>query len=267
MSIKNPYAVGAESLTIEEKLKVLEEMGRPELISVFKEWQPRQTRRRKSGAPLDQKVAVSVTSGERAWLEGEIRAIKAASDSVSMSQYVRDQAMATVDIEQWKLTATSELERLDDIESHRKDLEKKREALIYMTEDTDDEEELALYNRQLYTVKHDLEALAAKPGKRGNRLSGRMSMAEAETVRWRASRLCLSTSDYLRMVIFNLGPASIGDSHLGLDSRRRFYISIIDVANNGWGHPSTVYECSQCANYIQEIEKLRDRISQLERFV
>jgi len=157
--MKNPYAVGAESLTIEEKLKVLEEMGRPELISVFKECQPRQTRRRKSGAPLDQKVAVSVTSGERAWLEGEIRAIKAAGDSVSMSQYVRDQAMATVDIEQWKLTATSELERLDDIESHRKDLEKKREALIYMTEDTDDEEELALYNRQLYTVKHDLPVI------------------------------------------------------------------------------------------------------------
>ncbi len=57
-----------------------------------------------------------------------------------------------------------------------------------MTEDTDDEEELALYNRQLYTVKHDLEA---NPGKT-ERLRVECQWRKPKTVRWEASR-CLTT--------------------------------------------------------------------------
>ena len=35
----NPYHVATETLTVADKLKVLEALGHPELIEVFKDWQ------------------------------------------------------------------------------------------------------------------------------------------------------------------------------------------------------------------------------------
>ena len=68
------------------------------------------------------------------------------------------------------------------------------------------------------------------------------------------------------MMIFGLEPDSIADSHMSLDAKRRFYISIIEVSNNGWGNPPNIYHCSQCENYMDEIRRLRSENEQLRAF-
>lgn len=262
----NPYKVGSESLSVSDKLKILDELGRPELIEVFKDWKPRNVRKR-HGAPLDQRVTITVTAAEKLFLDDEMKAIKATGEKISTSQYIRNKAMSTVDINGWREIGLAELERLTNIEDHQKDLKKRKKVLSNMMEETDDDEEIVIYEKEVASINKNLRSLIANIEKRPYRLTGRMSMAEAETIRWRAQRLCLPSSDYLRMVIFGLSPASNGDKHLGLDARKRFYVSILDVADNGWGNPPNVYECSQCSNYLEEIERLRDRIQQLEKFV
>ena len=53
---------------------------------------------------------------------------------------------------------------------------------------------------------------------------------------------------------------------MSLDAKRLFYISIIEVAQNGWGTPPSIYQCSQCENYMDEIRRLRSEVDQLRAF-
>lgn len=260
------YRTASESLTVDDKLKILEEMGRPELIDVFKEWKPRPSKRRRS-APLDQRVAITVTDSEKVSLDAELKDIKAAGEKITASQFIRNRALGTVDIQGWRERALAALSSLEEIASGQTELRQRKRQLANLIEETDDPEDEGMYENELVDINRKLDKLVAKNERRRNRLTGRMSMAEAETVKWRAQRLCISSSDYLRMMIFGLEPDSTADGHLSLDSKRRFFISIMDVADNGWGTPPTIYECSQCGNYLEEIERLRDRIKQLESFV
>lgn len=262
----NTYRTASESLTVDDKLKILEEMGRPELIDVFKEWKPRPSKRRRS-APLDQRVAITVTDSEKVSLDAELKDIKAAGEKITASQFIRNRALGTVDIQGWRERALAALSSLEEIASGQTELRQRKRQLANLIEETDDPEDEGMYENELVDINRKLDKLVAKNERRRNRLTGRMSMAEAETVKWRAQRLCISSSDYLRMMIFGLEPDSTADGHLSLDSKRRFFISIMDVADNGWGTPPTIYECSQCGNYLEEIERLRDRIKQLESFV
>lgn len=260
------YKIGAEALTVNDKLKILEEMGRPELIDVFKEWKPRPSKRRRS-APLDQRVAITVTDAEKVSLDAELRSIKSAGEKITASQFIRNRALGTVDIQGWRERAKNALDELEDIATGQNKLRQRKRELAQLIEETDDAEDEGMYEHELVDINRKLEKLVARNEKRRNRLTGRMSMAESETVKWRAQRLCISSSDYLRMMIFTLEPDSTADGHLSLDAKRRFYISVLDVADNGWGTPPTIYECSQCGNYVEEIERLRDRLKQLETFV
>ena len=264
---KSPYKVASESMTVSDKIKILDEIGRPELIEVFKDWRPRPSRRRSRGAPLDQRVAITVTNSEKVSLDNEMKAIKAAGDKITASQFIRNRALGTVDINGWREIAIEALSTLEEIDSKKTELRQRKRQLANLLEETDDPEDEGMFEKELSDINHKLSLITARNSKRGNRLSGRMSMAESETVKWRAQRLCISSSDYLRMLIFNLAPNTDADAHMSLDSRRRFYVSILDVAENGWGSPPSIYECSQCANYVEEIEKLQDRIKQLETFV
>jgi hypothetical protein len=260
------FKVISESLTVEEKMKILDEIGRPELIEVFKGWKPRQTRRKKRGAPLDQRVAITVNDYEKVSLDNEMRAIKRAGERITASQFIRNRALSIVDIAEWDLIARASIEKLQRISETQTELRKRKRILAGILEETTDPEDEGIYEMEISEINRDLDSLVGKSANRKNRLSGRMSMAEAETVRWRAQRLSISSSDYLRMVIFGLAPASDADAHLSLDTRLRFYVSIMDVAENGWGKPPTIYECSQCINYTDEIALLQDRIKQLESF-
>jgi len=260
------YSVVSESMGINEKLAILEKMGREDLIDIFKEWKPKQTLKKKKAAPLDQKVSITVTDSERVILDNELKAIKASGEKVTMSTFIRNRAIGSVDIQGWKEIAEKAIVEIEDIASNKKELREQKNNLMVSLDEEEDDERIDYLQQEIYKINEKLRKIISQNEKRNNRLSGRMSMQESEIIKWRAQRLCLSSSDYLRMMIFNLEPNTKADAHLSLDAKRRFYISIIDVANNGWGEPNTIYECSQCANYLDEIDRLQDRIKQLENF-
>lgn len=265
--VEKKYVVGLEKTSVDEKLNILEEMGRPELIDIFKGWAPRVSNRKKRGAPLDQRVSITVTTQERVTLDQELKSLTNAGEKISMSQFIRNRALGTVDINGWREIAEKALKEIEETVNNQKNLRKEKLNILAMMDDEDDEDVVTIYSMQASEIDRKLNKLVAQNEKRNNRLSGRMSMTEAETIKWRAQRLCLSSSDYLRMMIFALEPDSSSDSHMSLDAKRRFYISILDVAKNGWGTPPSVYECSQCMNYMDEIRRLREQNDQLRQFV
>lgn len=265
--VEKKYVVGLEKASVDEKLSILEEMGRPELIDIFKGWAPRVSNRKKRGAPLDQRVSITVTTQERVTLDQELKSLTNAGEKISMSQFIRNRALGTVDINGWREIAEKALKEIEETVNNQKNLRNEKLNILAMMDDEDDEDVVTIYSMQASEIDRKLNKLVAQNEKRNNRLSGRMSMTEAETIKWRAQRLCLSSSDYLRMMIFALEPDSSSDSHMSLDAKRRFYISILDVAKNGWGTPPSVYECSQCMNYMDEIRRLREQNDQLRQFV
>ena len=253
---------------VKDKLKFLEEQGRQDLISLFADWKPRQARNRKKGVPLDQRVTIAVTNAERMNLDHEIKQIAKAGSKTTMSQFVRNRALGSVDINEWREIAEKSLKEIET--THKKEDDYKKRILeleSFLEDDSIEYEEELEYENEISDLNMKLKNIVSQNQKRTHRLSGRMSMPESETIKWRAQRLCISSSDFFRMMIFNLPPDSTGDAHMSFDAKRRFYISIIDVATNGWGDPPAIYKCSQCENYMEEIRELKERTMQLEKFM
>lgn len=256
----NSYSVATETMSVENKLDILKGIGREDLVGIFKDWKPRVSKAKKRGAPLDQRISITVTDGERNSLNDEIVAIKKVGEKISMSQYIRNKALGNVDINEWRKIAEEELAVIQNVKNNEKDLRKKIKSYYLEMEDEEDESEVGILQMKIKEISDKLNKILPVDQKRKNRLSGRMSMAEAETVKWRAQRLTVSTSDFLRMMIFNLIPGDTADAHMNFEAKMRFYISIIDVADRGWGEPPRIYNCSQCENYMDEIYKLKERI-------
>ena len=222
------YSTAGEALSVNDKLKILEQRGQTDLIEIFKDWKPRSSTRRRKGAPLDQRVSIALAGVERAVLDGEIRAIKDTGQSTTLGSLIRSRAMGSPNMADWRETAWVALDELDVLvkgQASLKNRKKMIEQALETGDDHDDEEQVALLERELVDVSNKLGKLASKTGdKRNVRLQGRMTYAESENVKWRAQRLCLSTTDYLRMLIFDLTPNSAADQHLNLDARRRLYL-------------------------------------------
>lgn len=262
----NKYAVASENMTLDNKLEILDNIGRKDLIGLFKDWKPRVSKAKKKGAPLDQRISITVTNNERNSLNSEILNIRNLGEKISMSQFIRNRALGNVDINKWREIAEKEFDSIQKIKENEKELKNKILAYQLQIDEEDDEAEIANYEIKIAEINNDLGKIAPKNQKRVNRLSGRMSMAESETVKWRAQRLTVSTSDFLRIMIFNLTPGDTADAHMSFEAKMRFYISIIDVAENGWGEAPKIYNCSQCENYMEEILKLKERIKLLQNF-
>lgn len=263
------YEAATEAMSTEKKLEFLKEIKRDDLVDVFKDYKPRVSRRRKRGAPLDQRVSVTVTKEEKESLEREVANLKKANQKTSMSEIIRNRAVGSVDINNWRDVAEEALELIEGIKSDEKDLRKRRRQHIANMDELNyekDDEEYALEYSQLKDVEEKLNKITAQKRKSSFRITGRMSLQEAETVKWRAQRLSISAADYLRMMIFDITPNSNADAHMSYDAKRRFYVSILEVSHNGWGTPPEIAHCKQCENYIDEIRVLRERIKQLETF-
>lgn len=263
------YEAATEAMSTEKKLEFLKEIKRDDLVDVFKDYKPRASRRRKRGAPLDQRVSVTVTKEEKESLEREVANLKKANQKTSMSEIIRNRAVGSVDINNWRDIAEETLELIEGIKSDEKDLRKRRRQHIANMDELNyekDDEEYALEYSQLKEVEEKLNKITAQKRKSSFRITGRMSLQEAETVKWRAQRLSISAADYLRMMIFDITPNSNADAHMSYDTKRRFYVSILEVSHNGWGTPPEIAHCKQCENYIDEIRVLQERIKQLETF-
>lgn len=267
-SKKESYQIGSKNMSVNEKIEFLNEIGRSELVDLFKEWKPKASPRRKKSAPLDQRVTVTVTAQERVSLDNEVKKLNDLGSKVSMSNFIRNRALSSVDINGWKNIAENSLKELDDIEKNQENIKKEIDNLIYLVEEENDEQsaDTEAYYIEVEKLRNRLKKITVQNAKRSSRLSGRMSMKESEIIKWRAERLMISASDYLRMMIFALEPDSIADQHMSIDAKRRFYISIIEVANNGWGEPPHLYECSQCGNYVDRIKELEEELRVLRSF-
>lgn len=261
------YEVAATSMSVDDKLKFLEEIGRSDMIDLFKDWKPRRSKARKRGAPLDQRVTITVTAFERSKLDMEIKDLKKQKQQVNMSQIIRNRAIGNIDINGWADKAKKALEEIEDTAKKQKELREQKINYSAMADEETDDDVANIYLNKSNEINKKLNKIVSLSFKRNNRLSGRMTMPESETVKWRAQRLCLSTSDYLRMVIFDFHPDSDADAHLSLNAKRRFYFSIIEVAQNGWGTPPKIYECSQCETYMEDIRKLKAENEQLRKFI
>lgn len=266
------YNLASEHMSVDSKLELLKELGREDMVDLFKEWKPRKSAAKRKGPPLDQRVNILITKGERSILDNELNHLRKIGEKITMSQFIRNKAISSVDLGEWKRRAEEALPMIEDIYSRQKDLKKEQKNIMMNIEEesedgTADNEDISHYQLRLSEINDELKKIVSQPKKRTVRLSGRMTMPESETVKWRANRLCIPASDYLRFMIFNLYPNSSADDHFSYDSKRRFYISIIDVADNGWGDVPTIYNCSQCEKYVEEIERLEERIRQLTAFV
>lgn len=266
-SRNNDYAVAATTMSLEEKIAILEKIDRQDLINVFKDWKPTQSSRRVAAAPLDQRVSITVTSGEKISLEKDIDFTNKVGKKISTAQYIRNKTMATIDINDWANIAEAALIELGEIDEKKGKHKARLREIEGEIESNTDPDEIAILDLEAARLRADLRRITAQNEKRDVRLSGRMSMKEAETVKWRASRLSISTSDYLRFLIFNLAPNSSADAHMSLKAKQRFYVSILEVAKTGWGDPPSIALCPQCATYEEEIGKLHERVKQLETYL
>lgn len=262
---KNSFKVASENMTRSEKEAFLKEIGREDLSGIFEGWTPKRSSKKKP-VPLDQRTSIPVGIEERVLLDMEVKRLREANlgTQFSMGSYIRSKAIGSLDIEHWRSIALEELKAIDDILENKSLLKKEEARLRERIDNSYDEEDAFVLMSRLKEIESKLDVLKSKPVSRKFRLSGRMSVAEMETVKWRAQRLCLTVSDYLRRMIFDLSPGREEDAHLTLDGKRRFYISILDVAKNGWGSPPEIYECKQCSLYIDEIGALRKELNNLK---
>lgn len=241
-------------------VSLLEQIGQKDLIDTFKKWHPRTFRH--IAPPLDQRVSITVSRSERMRLDKELSRIRQ-NGKTSMSQVIRDKALSTVDIMSWRDYAEKALREIVDTQQHRKMLEAERRDLVAAIDECHDDEDMVTLTRLLSSHQKRLDKLVAKSTGRRLRLSGRMSLPEMETVKWRANTLRISASDYLRMMVFDLHPDSSADAHMSLSAKKLFYVSILSVAEKGWGAPPRSVGCSQCRQYVKRIGELEDEIHQL----
>ena len=264
------YQTAGERMSLDAKLKTLEQLGREDLISLFKDFVPVRNRRKKrTTPPLDQRITLAVSTVQRQKLESELRSLRHAGEKVSMAQYVRNKCIQSPDIQQWATIAKEQLRELDDTEQNKPELEKQRLNLALELENSDEEDvyENAHIINKLNDINRRLTSLTSVPSQLSHRLSGRMTAREAQIVRYRADRLCLTVSDYLRLILFDMLPGGAATQHLTLDNKRRFFVSIVEVAENGFGDTPEVYNCSSCQGYLEEIHQLRQEIDALRALV
>ena len=262
------HYVASEAMNVDEKIELLKSLGRTDLVEIFQDYR---SKPKKQSSSLDQRVVISVTRMEKARITAELSRIESQSGKISLAQYIRNNANKTIDIQQWAELAEKELKDLKYISDHAGDLREKREKLlakIYaMDNDPEDEgKEIFMLERDVAEIDAKLQKLVSHGENRSLRLSGYMSNEDAERVRWKAERLCLTVSEFLRFALFDFAPGR-GDNYMGLDARQRFYVSVLDVRDKGWGHYHHEGHCEECDRYRKEAEILRDRVEQLEAFL
>lgn len=198
-------------------------------------------------APLDQRVTVTVTTRERITAEMEAKKLKGTE---SLAELVRNRVDASIDLNAWKNAAVESLSKIRESDAEkrrlRSNIEKTNRARerAMITGDVERVEALDLEKR---TLTEAYVALGKEGEKRTARLIGRVSLADKERIIWRASKLGLTVSDFVRIMVFDQLPGE-SDQHMSNMSRKRFYESVIKVANEGWGEAPKVTsnQCPHC---------------------
>lgn len=259
-----------DALKLENKQNILASLGQENLMKLFQN-QPKFKPIEPKKIALDQQIAITLSENEKQRLIQDRERIRELGKLPSISSYIRKKILLQLDIEQWREFAEQGLKNLDNSDSESKTLQKRKIRLINSIDQLDDIvkddtniEEINKLKRELEEIENRLMLLkSTKQEKRIYRLSGNITFNEANFVRWRAARLSLSLADYIRFILFDYQP-TIDDNHMSVESRKRFYVSILEVAQNGWGNPPVVNECPNCARYLDDIKKLQEQIEYLK---
>lgn len=259
-----------DALKLENKQSILAGLGQENLMKLFQN-QPKFKPIEPKKIALDQQIAITLSENEKQRLIQDRERIRELGKLLSISSYIRKKILLQLDIEQWREFAEQGLKNLDNSDTESKTLQKQKIRLINSIDQLDDivksdidTEEIDRLKKELEEIENRLMLLkSTKQEKRIYRLSGNITFNEANFVRWRAARLSLSLADYIRFILFDYQP-TIDDNHMSVESRKRFYVSILEVAQNGWGNPPVVNECPNCARYLDDIKKLQEQIEYLK---
>lgn len=259
-----------DALKLENKQNILASLGQENLMKLFQN-QPKFKPIEPKKIALDQQIAITLSENEKQKLIQDRERIRELGKLPSISSYIRKKILLQLDIEQWRELAEQGLKNLDGSDTESKTLQKQKIRLINSIDQLDDivksdidTEEIDRLKKELEEIENRLMLLkSTKQEKRIYRLSGNITFNEANFVRWRAARLSLSLADYIRFILFDYQP-TIDDNHMSVESRKRFYVSILEVAQNGWGNPPVVNECPNCARYLDDIKKLQEQIEYLK---
>lgn len=258
-----------DALKLENKQNILASLGQENLMKLFQN-QPKFKPIEPKKIALDQQIAITLSENEKQRLIQDRERIRELGKLPSISSYIRKKILLQLDIEQWREFAEQGLKNLDNSDTESKTLQKQKIRLINSIDQLDDivksdidTEEIDRLKKELEEIENRLMLLkSTKQEKRIYRLSGNITFNEANFVRWRAARLSLSLADYIRFILFDYQP-TVDDNHMSVESRKRFYVSILEVAQNGWGNPPVVNECPNCARYLDDIKKLQEQIEYL----
>lgn len=258
-------------LSIKEKEKILEEIHQKDLIDLFKKgFKPQYKRVESKKTILYQQISIAINTDEKNMIALELNEIRKVANKTSLASFIRSRSLATFDIAEWYQQALEGLEELSSDSWNPKTLQNERKQYIKLLDDLEDseddsrDEDMLFYKTRLDETEQKINSLKKQNRKRDYRVSTRVTYEEANTIRWRASRLSITVPDYMRYVIFGYLPFTDADYNLSLEARKRFYVSIIDVYKNGWGEIPEVNECPNCARYKHEIEVLRDKVARYE---
>ena len=254
-------------LSYEARKEILKEIGQQELLKIFDNYKPKYAPIMRKKSPLDQQISLGISKQEKQAIAEEAKKLKTAGERVSISSLVRSRAVGDIDIQLWRERAELGLKELNSEKWDKTEIQKKLRMLYSQfdsIEDDDDESALVL-NKKIKQYEVMMEELNRPTLRRSSRMSGRVTFNEANLIRWRAGRLTLTVADYMRFLIFGHLPFTEEDRHLSVQARRRFYVAILDVSENGWGKPPHVEECPNCARYAHENQELRAKLERLRK--
>lgn len=247
--------------------EILEELGQKELLEIFDDYKPTYKPIEQKKSPLDQQISLGISISERKQISEEIKAMKRSGEKTTVSSLVRSRAVADIDLAEWRERAEKGLRELNSIKWNKEEIDKKLRVLYgqYDAMPDDDNETASVLNTKIKEYEAMKRELARPTERRSSRMSGRVTFNEANIIRWRAGRLTLTVADYMRFLIFGHLPFTENDRHLSIQARRRFYVAVIDVSENGWGTPPIIEECPNCSRYAHENKELRAKLERLQK--
>lgn len=255
-----------ELLSYEARKEILKDIGQKELLKIFDNFKPKYKPITRKKSPLDQQISLGISKQEKKRMSDDIKEMKTSGEKVSISSVVRSRAVGDIDIEEWRERAEFGLKELNSLKWDKAAIQKKLTSFYKEFDGLEDNEEREIVlNSEIEKHEAMLEELKRPTIRRGSRMSGRVTFNEANLIRWRAGRLTITVADYMRFLVFGYVPFTENDRHLSIKARRRFYIAILDISENGWGEPPHVEECENCARYAHENKELKSKLERLRK--
>ena len=255
-----------ELMSYEEKEALLKEIHQEDIIDLFKKNAKSAYQAPKHNSdPLDQSITIAITSAEKDIIASELKAIRKAGGRSTVAAFGRNRTTIDLDVIEWRDRALQGVKELNGPDWTRRSLESKKQTALRKLSKlrADDNEGKIMYQKQVKEYDRKLSLIERPEEQRKYRIKIRYTYSEAKKIRWRASRLSLTIADYIRFIMFNYLPYSKDDKGMSVNYRRKFYVSIMAVARNGWGTPPDENVDPNTAKYIEEINELRRKNERL----